>query len=78
MVCVLKIFMLATFIWSISCEPGGSSFGGVFGIRRAPEKSPYAFDVGQEKFHDKIVNFLKYRDFLSRMQNPPRRVPTEA
>ena len=65
---VFKIFMLTIFTRSISCLPGGSSFGGVFGIGRAEKKSIYAFDLGQETFQDKMVNFLRYRDYLSRIQ----------
>ena len=56
---VFKIFMFSIFIFNISCLPGGSSFGGVFGIRTAPEKSIYAFDLGQETFQGKTENFLK-------------------
>ena len=66
---VFKIFMFSIFIFNISCLPGGSSFGGVFGIRTAPEKSIYAFDLGQETFQGKTENFLKYIDFL-RKQDP--------
>ena len=50
--------------------PGGSSFGGVFQISRAEDNSNYAFDFdnGQETFRHKMVNFLRYREFLRRME----------
>ena len=47
---------------------GGSSFGGVFEVGRAQDNSSYAFDFGQETFHHKLANFLRYRDFLRRIE----------
>ena len=47
---------------------GGSSFGGVFDLSQAGDNSKYAFDFGQETVQHKMINFLRYREFLRRIE----------
>ena len=50
-------------------SPGGSSFGGVLNITKAKDNSKYAFNFDEESYMEKMMNFLKYKQFLNRFNN---------
>ena len=46
-----------------SAKPGGSSFGGVFHLEKAPEDSDYAFDFAPDEF-ETMRSLFNYDSYL--------------
>ena len=48
--------------------PSGSSFGGVYYMRKTGEESEYAFDVCVDEFEE-MRNLLKYKKYMESIKN---------
>ena len=65
---IFQTFFLTFYIFNTCAMPGGSSFGGVYYMRKAEKQSEYAFDIGVDEFEE-MRNLLNYKKYMESIQN---------